>query len=147
MVRMEIPESSDRRRLRNADLAEQVSLRAEPLPPGDRALLDAAFRDGKTAVEIALLTGEDHRIVRRRIRRLAVRVMSPRYVFVLRERARWPATRRRVGEVCVLRGRSMRAACLELGMSMHMVRRQRELIDALFQATLLTPRTHSEGAA
>ena len=35
---------------------------------------DAAYRDGKTAVEIALLTGEDHRVVRRRIRRLAVRV-------------------------------------------------------------------------
>lgn len=136
--------------LRRAVRREQIQLlldRAElaELPANERALLHAAFVDGHSAIEIAALArsasgapvgGEvvTARSVRRRIRRLVERVMSPRFLYVVRHQGAWPQNRRRVAEACVLRGLSLRDAAAELGLSLHVVRRQHEVIETLFDA-------------
>lgn len=113
---------------------ERVLGRVDLLPTRERALLEAMFQDGRSAVQIAALTGEDARAVRRQIRQVVARVLSPKFAFVMRHCGTWPASRRRVGEACVMWGFSVRIAARELGMTLHAVRRQLDAIQALFEA-------------
>jgi DNA-binding CsgD family transcriptional regulator len=144
-------DETDLRRHHRRDMVATLVDRAQAakLPPEDMALLRAAYGDGRTAVELAhLLAGasrtprgrDDARSIRRRIRRLAQRIMSPRFVFVMRHRDTWPATRRRVAELCILQGHSLRDASKELGITLHTVRRHHEAIQALFEAVVVTTR-------
>lgn len=147
----EIPDGSDRRRavslaprpteaeglLRRRVLDAQgdaLLRRAHVLDPDDRALLEALLREGESPLGAAKSRGVSTRTVRRRLRRLINRMASERFLFVLAQHLSWPLGRRRVGEACVLRGRSMRAAARELGLSVHAVRRHLAVVSAMYQA-------------
>lgn len=129
-----VAEAADLRRRRKAELVEALAARAEGLGEADRALVLAAYRDGKRAVELAPLVGQGPRQIRRRLRGLVERLMSREYACVLSRRERWTPIRRRVADACVLRGRSLRVAARELGMSLHAVRRHRDAVLALAHA-------------
>jgi len=126
-------EAADLRRRRRRDLADLLTQRAELLPPEDRALLLSIYRENLTAREVAALRGVSPRSVRRRLRTLVERVLSPRFEVVLRERASWPPTRRRVATATVIEGRTMRQTASALTLSLHAVRRQMLAIDALIE--------------
>ncbi|MEQ8770301.1 MAG: hypothetical protein RIB60_07310 [Phycisphaerales bacterium] len=125
-------EGADLRRRRQGAWVDRVLDRAEWLPASERTLVESVFRDGRTAVEIAHLTREDPRAVRRRVRRAVDRAMSDRLAFVMRARAGWSPTRRRVADLTIVEGVSMRIASQRLGLSYHTVRRHKEAIEALF---------------
>jgi DNA-directed RNA polymerase specialized sigma24 family protein len=85
--------------------------------------------------------------MRRRIRRLTQRLLSPKFEFVMRyldpadqaERSRlglpcWPPRRRQVALHAVVLGRSLRGTAAALGVTMHAVRREMQAINALFEA-------------
>ncbi|MFG0326942.1 MAG: hypothetical protein ACF8SC_06710 [Phycisphaerales bacterium JB037] len=127
-------QAADLRRRRRRDLAEAILDRASWLPPDDRALIEAVYRDGRSAREVAALAGTTPRIVRTRLRRVVTRVMSDRFRFVVLARSSWTRTRRLVAESCVLCGRSMRQAAEELGVTLHTVRRHVQAIDAQHEA-------------
>ncbi len=127
-------EGADLRRRRQGAWVDRVLDRAEWLPADERTLIESVFRDGRTAVEVAHLTREDPRAVRRRVRRAVDRAMSDRLAFVVRARGSWSPTRRRVADLTVIEGVSMRAASERLGLSYHTVRRHREAIEALYSA-------------
>mgnify|MGYP003869508055 CR=1 FL=1 len=131
---------ADLRRRRRRDHADQLVQRAAWLAPKDRALVEAVFRDGKTATDLARLTGESPRALRRRVRALAARLASPRYLFVVHHRDLWTTGRRRVGTACFIEGRSLRAAARDLGMSLHTVRRHTAAIEAAFETVLAAAR-------
>ncbi|GJQ29145.1 MAG: hypothetical protein HBSAPP03_10290 [Phycisphaerae bacterium] len=114
-----------------AQVADLVRERCEGLPPDDAALLRAIFIAGQTKVEIARLSGKPIHIVRARVKTLIRRVTSREFVYVLRARRGWTATRRSVGEACFLHGLSTKAAAGVLRLSPHQVRRHREAIAAL----------------
>ncbi|GIK18576.1 MAG: hypothetical protein DYG93_06245 [Leptolyngbya sp. PLA2] len=133
----------DLRRRRSREAAETMIDRARLLPPDDRALIEAVFRDGLPVARIAALaTGDsepaDHstraRTLRRRIRRLTTRLLSREYAFVAEQLADWSPTRRRVATACVLHGRSIRNAADELRLSLHTVRCHRAAIAELVEA-------------
>lgn len=127
--------AADLRRRRRREIVEQILDRSAMLPPADRTLMRTIFEDGRSVAEIAALAGKaDPRALRRRVRRLVRRVLSNRFLFVMRNRDRWGATRRNVATVCVIHGLSIREAAAELGISLHAVRRQREAVDALYDA-------------
>lgn len=113
---------------------ERVMGRLDLLPTRERALLEAMFHDGRSAVQIATLTGEEPRTIRRQIRLVVARVLSPKFGFVMRHCGQWPASRRRVGQACVLWGFSARMTARELGITLHAVRRQLDAIHALYDA-------------
>lgn len=113
-------------------MIEQLVERAVHLPPDDRALIQAVYGDGKNVAEIARLAREDPRSLRRRVRRIVKRLAAPEYAFVVLQASRWSRTRRRVAEVCILHGRSMRTAATELNLSLHTVRRHHDAVRALF---------------
>lgn len=137
-------ETADLRRRRSRELSELLVAAAEWTAPEDRAVIHAIYRDGMTARALAELRQVPARVVRRQVRRLASRLLSPRYLFVVRNRDHWPSLRRRVATVCVVHGRTMRQAAEFLGVSLHTVRREMSIVDALFNATQPSPR--SEGA-
>ncbi|MCW5774943.1 MAG: hypothetical protein KIS87_00665 [Phycisphaeraceae bacterium] len=136
-------ETLDLRRKRRRDQAEVALERARHLPPEDRVLVEAVFRDGRPVAELAALvageTGATDRAarargLRRRIRRLTARILSHEYAFVAEQLADWSPTRRRVATACVLHGRSIRDAAAELRLSLHTVRRHRAAIAELMEA-------------
>ncbi len=122
-----------RRRVLDAQ-GDALLRRAHALDPDDRALLEALLREGESLQSAAAARGLSTRSVRRRVRRLINRLLSDRFVFVLAEHLSWPAGRRRVGDACVLRGRSMRAAARELSLSVHTIRRHLSVVSAMHQA-------------
>jgi DNA-directed RNA polymerase specialized sigma24 family protein len=124
---------TDRRFIHRRELTESLARLADDLAPDDRALIRAVYADGKTAVDVARLSGADPRAVRRRVRRLTRRVLSPEYLFVLRHKDRWPAPRRRVAVACFLHGRTMRDAARQLRMPLYTVRRHCDAVHAAFE--------------
>lgn len=126
-------EACDLRRRRRRDLVERLVDRAQWLPAEDRTLVESVYQDGRTVSDLASLLGANPRTLRRRLRRLTRRLLSPQFVFVVAHRDRWPSTRRRVAEACVLHGRSLRETARELRLSLHCVRRHHDAVTALFQ--------------
>jgi DNA-directed RNA polymerase specialized sigma24 family protein len=126
--------ATDLRRKRQREIVERMLERASCLPPPDLALLRAAYEDGRSAVELALLLGHDPRSLRRKLKRLSARVMSPEFLFVLRHRERWSPLRRKVATACILHGQSQRSAAQTLKLSLHTVRRNHLAVLAMYEA-------------
>lgn len=130
----------DLRRKTRRDLADRILDRATHLPRSDRALLEAVFRDGRRVAEVAALlpdiphTTSGLRSLRRRVRRLADRVVSPRFEFVITHRADWPPLQARVATAWAIEGRSMRETAQREGISVHTVRALALTVDALMLA-------------
>ena len=117
------------------EVVEVLLSRAAVLPNEDREILRLAYEEGLNISRITAAVGApDHASIRRRIRRLSERILSPRFVFVIAHRDRWPASRRRIATEVVIHGRSMRAAALALGTTLYQVRLHRQAVDALFDA-------------
>lgn len=136
-------ETLDLRRKRRGEQAQVALERARHLPPQDRVLVEAVFRDGRPVAELAALIAADAgdadrvtsvRGLRRRIRRLTARLLSREYAFVAEQLPDWSPTRRRVATACILHGRSIRDAAAELRLSLHTVRRHRAAIAELLEA-------------
>lgn len=131
----------DLRRGVRRDLAEVLMSRATLLSELDRYLVQGVFRDGRPLTELAALWEGDGpgprptpKALRRRLRRLVERVLSPRFEFVAAHRHRWPPTRRRVATACVLHGLSCREAADKLRLSIHLVRRHMDAVETVYGA-------------
>lgn len=127
-------EAADLRRRHRREVVDRLLDGAAHLPDDERALLEAVYRDGRSAKELAALGRAPERAMRRRIKRLTVRVLDPRFHFVARRLGAWSPTRRRVAQACVLGGRSLREAADELALSLHTVRRHHDAVNALYEA-------------
>lgn len=121
----------DLRRRQSRDLAEILVERAEFALPDDRAMIEAVYRDGVSATRLSRLIGRSPRATRQRIRVVAMRLLSPKFVFVMRHRDRWPADRKRIATACALHGMSMRKAAEVLGFTLHEIRTEMSVVDAL----------------
>jgi DNA-directed RNA polymerase specialized sigma24 family protein len=132
--RFDPAEATDLRRRRSAELAQRVLDRAPLLAPGDRALLEAVFRDHRPLTQIADLLGLTPKVVRRRTRQAITRALSDRVAWVARHAPGWSPVRRRVAIACVVEGRPLRDAARTLNLSLHTVRRHAETIHAAFEA-------------
>ena len=139
-------EATDLRRRHRRDMVDRVLAAAAHLPDEDRLLVEAVYRDGRSVVDLATISGAEPRTLRRHIRRLIARVLSPRYAFVALHAPDWSPTRRRVASACVLAGRSLRAASADLSLSLHAVRRHHDAVNALYEATVFAGRPRAARA-
>lgn len=105
----------ERQLSRSAAVERCVRARLEFLPPRDRALLEEVFVRGRRLSEVAALTGEGARRVRRRVVKLVERVSSPGFDAVVLRKSGWPAAMSAVGEAVFLRGLPAWAAGKEAG--------------------------------
>jgi len=142
--RVDVEHASDLRRRHARSMIERLVEMAGALPKSDRVLIETLYRDGRSASELAAIRGEDARAIRRRVRRLVRRVLSPEFRFVAMHKHEWPRTRRAVAEICVIEGRSLRDAAASLGTSLHAVRRHRDTIAALSDDAQHRERTKSD---
>lgn len=126
--------SADLRRRRTRELTDLVLTRAEHLAPEDRALVEAIYDRGMRVRALAHLRGEPVRSVRRKVRAIVVRMMSPRFEFVIRESKSWTPTRRRIAIACILHGKTLREASDSLHISLHLVRRHMDAVNVLADA-------------
>ena len=104
---------------------------AEHLPDPDRALLRGIYDRGMSAADLARVLGRRPRGIRRHVQRLVERIGSPRFMFIVRNRRRWPKVRRSIAEMVFLQGRSQREAAEALGLGVHRVRREIDRIRLL----------------
>jgi DNA-directed RNA polymerase specialized sigma24 family protein len=109
---------------RRQEWARRLLDHVDELDPADRAVLHGVYQLGMTVADLASVLGRQQRTVRQRIARLAQRISSPEFQFVLRHRRSWPAARRAIAERVILRGRSQRDVARELGISIYRVRRE-----------------------
>lgn len=125
------PRVTDLRR-RDARLhAEQIAGRARFLPRAERALILAVYEQGRTISDLAALCGRSPRSLRRELRRILRRITSPEYAFVVVHRDNWSATMRRVAQSCIIDGVPVRRASQSLSLSLHTVRKHRDIIRLL----------------
>jgi DNA-directed RNA polymerase specialized sigma24 family protein len=122
------------------DHAEQLAALARHLPPADRDIVLAVYECGLSVAALARAAGRDPRVLRGRLRRLALRLASAPFRFVLAHQHEWPARRRRVAALIVLHGHSERATAARLGLSLHHVRREIDRVRALVEQDALAHR-------
>lgn len=125
-------ERVDRRRRGMRAASERLVAGAAWLLPSDRALVVAVYGQGMRASDVAAAAGLGARVVRRRLRRLCERVLSELFWFVVGARDAWPSVRRRVATACVLQGRSKRETARFLQVTLHRVRAELAVVEALF---------------
>jgi hypothetical protein len=131
-------ETAEQRRLRwkpNQDQMDLLSARLGEIPADEQALVRALYLDGKPSPEIASLSGSEARSVRRRARRIAERMLSDEFVFVLRTRNFWPAKRRRLASAVFVRGLPIKQAAKKLRISYYEARREHRILLGLFDAS------------
>ncbi len=130
-----------RSRLRHRDVCLTLIHRADLLDAADRALLIAVYADGRSVHSLARADDPDpatlHQrsaTLRRRVRRLARRLLTPTYQLVRTQSDSWPPVMVRVGRACFVQGLSMRDAARKLRLSIHTVRSLAQSIRALAAA-------------
>ena len=133
-MRFDPDEALDLRRKRQRDMADSILSRAEYLARPDRTLILAVYEDNRRISDLARMMDHHPRTLRRRIRRLIERMMSPKFAFVASRRDQWSATQRRVATACVLQGLSIRAASEQLKLSHYTVRKHCDIVQTLFYA-------------
>lgn len=137
----------DLRRRNDPNAAALLCERARHLPRAERALIESVYRDGRSLSELAGVPGvsaEQARIgarrLARRIKAIVRRMTSPLFVFVVSrlERAAelgatdaWPPPRRRVAELVVLHGESVKSAARSSGLTVHAARAHLRAIEAM----------------
>ena len=134
----QVDERVDLRKKRENSLCDQLVRRAHWLEPTDCQLILAMFRDGHSAVDIAQLVGESPRNVRRRIRWLVNRLNDPRVAYVVAHHDGWSKSRKAIARALFIQGRSMRETTTDLGLSFYSVRKHREAIEAMCNASINT---------
>jgi hypothetical protein len=156
------PQDLRRSVLGGREAVSRIVERSDFLPAGERELVRAVFRDGVTVKRLAMcgvglapdveraargsVEGTARRL-RRRVRGISLRLLSPKFEFVVAhlepadqaERRRlglptWSPDRRAIAEAVVVRGLSLREASAALGRSFHTVRREMNAVNALFEA-------------
>jgi DNA-directed RNA polymerase specialized sigma24 family protein len=115
-------------------LIERLLDHATSLDESDAALVRSVYDNGLSATQLARALRQRPRMVRARVHRLIMRISSPAFQFVAREKDRWPPRRRQVAECIVLRARTQRQTARDLGISLHEVRKHLAHITALMDA-------------
>ncbi|MGJ8636865.1 MAG: hypothetical protein ACSHX5_08480 [Phycisphaerales bacterium] len=139
----QLPTGIDFRHRCNTLLADQIISRSIHLKGPDRAFVEAMYRDGHSAAQIARLGDLDPRQVRRRIKLALARLSDPLFIFVITHQSNWSTTRRKVAQSLFQAGHSIRQTADHLELKVHQVRRHRTAILDLYQSTM-TSKQHSK---
>lgn len=113
---------------------ERVLMRASWLAPADRALVEQVLQRGVRPHQIAAIAGVTTRTIQRRLARLIQRLTDPDCEFILRHHRQWDKSAAEVAIAIWIRGLTFRQAADQLGMTLHGVRQQVQMIRGYLQA-------------
>jgi DNA-directed RNA polymerase specialized sigma24 family protein len=125
----------DLRRKRDSGFSDRMVRRACWLEADDRELVLAMFERGHSAKAIGSMLGQPARVVRKRLRLLVARLSDPRVAYVVAHHNTWGRSRKLVARELFLNGHSMREVSQMLNLSLHTVRKHRNAIEAMTQAS------------
>jgi hypothetical protein len=111
--------------------AEQIAGRARFLPREERALISAVYEQGRSIAELAALCGKEPRALRRDVRRIVQRLAAPEFAFVVLHADSWSGSMGRVARCCIVEGYPVRRAAQALRLSLHTVRKHRDMVRAM----------------
>ncbi len=121
--------SSDKR-----ELADRVLMRSAWVDPPERELLEQVLGRGVRPESIAAVSGVSTRTIQRRVASLVKRLTHPDVEMVLRRHGRWAPKTSSVALAIWVRKRTLRDTSMELGLSLHEVRQQVQLVRGLLTA-------------
>lgn len=104
---------------------------SEFLPEAERLLIQQVYVHGLKTAELARLTGEPAYRVRRKLARILKRMRQPAFRFLAANGELFPRTQRRILELAVFHGQSLRKIAGQTGLSLHQVRQQLAAFRAL----------------
>ena len=107
---------------RRREQTDQLLKRAAYLAPNDRLVIEQVYRNGVAIKDLAGLTGNPPRSMRRRIVRLLRRLNSPLYSVAISKGHRLDEATYRTVQLVVCQGLSLRQASASTGYSLHRVR-------------------------
>ncbi len=117
---------------------ERVLMRASWLAPADRALVEQVLQRGVRPHQIAAIAGVTTRTIQRRLARLIDRLTDPDCEFILRHHRQWDKPAGDVAIAIWIRGLTFRQTAEQLGMTLHNVRQQVQMIRGYLQAARST---------
>ena len=142
-------QAADLRRVHARETSDHLLALAHQLAPEDRAVIEAVYLHGHTAVDMVKHRepGAGHtagstddlnderaaRALRARIRRLVRRMLRPEFGYVAHQIQTWTPTRQLVARACVLHGLPIRAASVRLNLSLHTIRRHLDAVQAMYE--------------
>lgn len=121
--------SSDKR-----ELADRVLIRSAWVDEPERELLEQVLGRGVRPESIAAVSGVSTRTIQRRVANLIHRLTDPEVETVLRRHGRWEPRTSSVALAIWVRNRTLRDTSKELGLSLHEVRQQVQLVRGLLTA-------------
>lgn len=122
------PANIDLRKSQSSNFTRSILNRTAFLQGSDRDFVNAMYRDGQSAAEIARIANLDPRQVRRKIKAALKRLNNPLFIFVVTNKAQWSPTRQKVAQSIIQRGRSIRDTAEKHNLKLHQVRRHRSAI-------------------
>lgn len=130
-VLTKLPESVTGRLRSRQDIVGMALERSNALPREERILVRTVLGAGVAAADLACVAKCRPRALQRRFKRVIQRLGSDSFAFVMRHAERWPAVRRNIAQAVLLQGMTQREAARHLGLTVHVVRKELERIDAL----------------
>ncbi len=129
-----LPRDHDFRRRRSRDAVLRLLAAATWASPADRALIHAVYDQGMSVEAVAAVRCTNPRTLRRHLHRIVDRLGSDAFAYVVQHRRAWSPVRRRIATACILEGLSRRQAAAALRLSLHRVRREMVIIEAILVA-------------
>jgi transposase len=122
---------------------DQLLAMAEYLAPDDRALIEAIYGRGLSVRQVARAGCVTPGRITRRLRRLMQRLASPTFRLALTDSQDWPAQRRRIAEMALVKGVSLRDTAASVGVSLYRERQELERLRGLAGDAADSPRARS----
>jgi DNA-directed RNA polymerase specialized sigma24 family protein len=120
------------RRRQPPEVASAMLALAAHIPRSERRLIHAVYAEGRSLAAIADAAAQSPFALRRAYRRIVTRMLDPRFAFVAAHAHTWPAQRRLVATLHILRACTLRDTAARLAITEHAVRRELAVVHALF---------------
>ncbi len=122
------------RRHRRRERVERLLDRAVHLEESDRLLIEQVYRHGVGIVDVARLSGQSPKNLRRRVDKLLKHINGPLFSFMLAHSDLLSEATRRTADLVVLKGCSLRRASEISNQSLHQTRQHMQIVQALAEA-------------
>ena len=127
----------DLRRNIRANIKSQIVAWADFLADPDRLILHAIFLHAQKILSIAALTRTSGDAVRKRMRKLVARIVSPEFQFIAKNLLLLPPPTQAIARMCILQGRPISEVAAELRLTPNYVRQHRRMAVPMLKMIVL----------
>lgn len=123
--------SLDLRRRLDTDRTRLLLTRAAWLPPAERWLIEGVYLRHLSLKELASLNRTPARTLRRRIRWITLRMLTPEFAYVALHRGGWRPQLKAIATACFIEGQALRTTARRMNIPYHDARSLRAAVQAM----------------